>query len=696
MSVAPGSHEAEDCSPGPAKSAHLEPMPVPTRSDCYGLLSARPLSRQPSTSSHRSDSPSPRSRRSFVLWEPDLSPPLPPHASYTSISPRENGPLDPIHSDRQRSSDSTACHLPSPSDPLPHVPSHRSSIGASSSRQPSKVDLESPDLKVSGVGGHGSPEPPGSYECRPSARSLPNRASSLGTSSHPVSPSSCPTDDFPNVQQSLGPPEPRRACAPGGCAEVLPVLLWMVLHSFVGVLLVGVLMGTTITTRAQGSLIWSLLSHQRAGVHTGCSAWRNATWCPAIGTDADTGGPGTAAAGASARGADTDTFTSDDAHWTPLHSRAGGSVAIGLWQPPCAVIYMALIVNLHALLFAKSWTWRSWGVSLALFLVRTVTVLVSWWLSDPLESDFMPLLGGMIVTMLLECVGHNAARPPAHRVMRSGAEVAMGLLALGLATFLPYGVWYVMGALLYGGVSVNSYLVLFASTFVFGCISVCQSLLFSRLPHFPIEACLLLRYGLEVGLLFPRRQYISSLDTSKEVVLASLMSSVGELGKGVVVAAYRRWRAQRMARAGRVAEAERQRALAVVDMVASVVGEQVSVWASFVGALVLDPVLFTTSGAPTQALTLGGALGVFLIQEAFEVVSDAGVLGAAFRLHRADRLPVGRLRRAPRFQWALVGTALTACGAMASVGFTVRWGCLSCLLRAQGYPCALDCMPFGG
>ena len=649
--VPPGPDGAEDAAPDPAEEADLHPLPA-RRVDCYGLLH---VNRLPSSSVFLEEPRAPRPRRRSNLSTTTLD--LYPQLDSCSVLSRDTGTID-LHSARQHSSCTTQCgdFTTTPSDP--HVPRRGSCLSCASKK--SSTSSDSP----------GTPSLPVRLACyRSSTRSLPALppARDVSSPTQPASPTaSMDTAHF--LPTPAPPPEGPPRCG-AASAEAVRVMLWVLLPSFLGVLLVGVLVGTVLNTRAPGSVLWALQSQQGASVHTTCQAWQNATACPAPVPSAGV----------------------HDAQWTGLHPRAGGSVAIGSYEPICSALYMALILTFHLLLFRGSWGWVSWAVSGGLCLARTGAALAVWWFSDPLSSDLMPLLGGMIVTLMLECLGHNALRPPAHRIMRSCGQVARGLLALSFATILPYCTWYVMGALMYGGVSVNSYAVLFGSTFVFGSVSVLQSLLFARLPHFPIEACLLLRYSTEVGLLFPRRQYISSLDTNKEVVLASLVSSLGELGKGVVVAVCRKWRAQRAARAGDPTDVERQHALDAAEVVSSIVGEQVSVWASFVGNLVLDPLLFSTVGPPTHRHTLLGACGIFLVQEAFELVSDAGILLVVFLLHRTNRLPFNELRRAPGFRWAVVGTTLAVCGVMASVGFTIRWGCLSCLLRAQGYVCDTAC-----
>ena len=515
-----------------------------------------------------------------------------------------------------------------------------------------------------------------------------------------------------------------------GCAKVLPVFGWLLLCSFLGVLLVGVLVATTITTRDPGSILWSLWSRQRSDVRTTCSAWHNLTSCPAPGTVTGPGPP-----------TGTGNVT-HNANWTVLHGGiAGGYAALSSWEVTCIVTLSAMILLLNRLLFSRSWTWQSWCVSALLFLVRAGVAVLCWWRSDPLASDFMPLLAGVLLSMLLECLGRNALRPRADRVMQSWRQLALGTVALCMATFLPYGTWYTMGTLIYGGVSMNPYGAVVASTAFYGCVSVVQSLLFSHLPQFPVEACLLLRYALEVCLLFPRRQFIATLETNKEVVMASLVSSLGELGKGLAVSGYRSWRSRQLARKVRPlcppprgplctpvhllrapalrplcrspvcptstavvyacappvqvhpADADWNSTIALVDTVSSILAEQVSIWAAFVGGLTMDPRLFATAGEPTAALTLGGACRAFLIQEAFEIVSDTAVLGAALLADGVNGRRLGTVRHAARSRWLWAGTAFTACGAMASLGYVLRWGCLSCHFRAQGYLCDVRCSP---
>ena len=298
---------------------------------------------------------------------------------------------------------------------------------------------------------------------------------------------------------------------------------------------------------------------------------------------------------------------------------------------------------------------------------------VTWYLLDTLHAEATPFSLLCIAYFIFTAWERNRR----HNSFNSRKAGIYALMAMMISTF--GGSLYAIG---FGSIdrSLNPAFVLILG----GLLSSALSWILIKLLSHPslgeserIENIqfLLLMY-LDMACLQAQRDYITELDSSRNVFYASLGQAMMEILRHLLFTCLkvRKWVKEGGSDGSTTANAIPR--LQVSDLLTDISAEHITMWVAAFKAISLDPLLFNI-GSPVKSHKILQVLSSLLIQFGFELVADITSTWFSLRIWCSVgvRLPLGHVCLERRI---LLFVALVTLACYFNIGFIIREECFRC------------------
>lgn len=384
------------------------------------------------------------------------------------------------------------------------------------------------------------------------------------------------------------------------------------------------------------------------------------------------------------------TLCEGDTAYTNLAYKAGGPKMVIAYQPIVIFFFTLLYCLLLRLLFLERCPIKFLRRSYAILTCIAITFVVHWWFEKPMMMNaFHYTLGASFLAVLcMAYLNHNCTT--SMKVMSKNREGIAGMASVFVTVVCSHSVPIALGIMTERSIDLNPLVViLISNTFVVVAGRILMKLL-SICEGLPDLFTTWLVIVLQLFCFTAQREYITGLQTLGKVSLVSGGQALFDICRHVIVCHMRKRRLQLKRKKGLVKGVDRIEMLLATDLITDISTEILSLIISMLRTLACDPRIFVVA-IPYSSHNLQNEINSFLIQLVFEIATSVCIIGITIAVFKERKLPFHKTIGGKNLHSFLVIVCVTACAQFISIGWTVRWGCLSCKHRLDGYFCPLSC-----
>lgn len=441
---------------------------------------------------------------------------------------------------------------------------------------------------------------------------------------------------------------------------IVTLLLHLIIPPFGSVLLLSMVMFPLYTTRDTGNLLWSSIVNGQESVQTECETWINMTTCR-VGED-----------------------------YTELANMAGGARALSTIQ----VMYLSGLLLMYysalRMVFLDRCNPKLFWWVYGFFIYVWIIFFIHWYWKEPMLL-YIPYYGMACAIFAILCFAFMNQNCESHKkVMREPKEVLNGIGCALVVAVGSMSALIIIGAFTSRKININPFIVILVSNLL---ISLCSRIILSFLKHcknFPTSLCTWLTIVYEITCFTAQRDYIASLGNLGDVFVVSLAQTFFEISKCIIVLVLRKRKVCKKRTEGRLEDAKRYEIIISIDFLTDIVAEFLGLVVSTLRSISCDPRLFVVS-LPFVQYSLHQEISSFAIQMALELFSDVCIIAITLRIFRDQPLPFDKLKTVEDWSSLLTVVTITVCTLFIEVQWLTRRGCISCVLRNEGYSCPSNC-----